>query len=196
MSERNLKQLQLILKNLDGRAWSRLELFHLSVFRSMYARRINYPFLYVVVEFWDSKDHVFRFNTVELYPLPEEFKAILGSQSDSACQIATPPLEIPDLHLIQYQMVRMFKFLPQTSLYYLSGAEISMKSWLESMVSTDKSEVYWPRLIALYLYSQFLLISPSGDCDPKILSILDRVEAEKNPFPLILVETIQSWISS
>ena len=94
MSERNLKQLQPILKNLDGGAWSRLEPFHLSVFRSMYARRINYPFLHVVAEFWDSNDHVFRFNTVELCPLPEEFEAILGSQSDSACQIATPLLEI------------------------------------------------------------------------------------------------------
>ena len=102
MTERNLKQLQSILKILDGGAWSRLEPFHLSIFRSMYVIRVNYLFLHVVAEFWDSKDHVFRFNTVELYPLPEEFKAILGSQSDSACQIAIPPFEIPDLYLIQY----------------------------------------------------------------------------------------------
>ena len=58
------------------------------------------------------------------------------------------------------------------------------------MVATDKLEVHWPRLLALCLYSQFLLISPSGDCDPKILSILDQVEAGHNPFPLILAETI------
>ena len=173
MSERSLKQLQLILKNLDGGAWSRLEPFHLSVFRSMYARMINYPFLYVVAKFWDSKDHVFRFNTVELCPLPEKFEAILGSQSDSTCQIVIPPFEIPSLHLIQYQMARIFNFSPQTSLHYLSGAEINMNSLLGSVMATDKSEVHWPRLLALYLYSQFLLISPSGDCDPKILSILD-----------------------
>ena len=178
MSERNLKQLQPILKNLDGGVWSWLEPFHLSVFRSMYARRINYPFLHVVAEFWDSKNHIFRFNTVELCPLPEEFEAILGSQSDSACQIAIPPLEIPDSHLIQYHMARMFNFSPQTSFNYLSGAEINMNSLLDSMMTTDKSKVHWPRLIALYLYSQFLLISPSGDCDSKILSVLDRVKAE------------------
>ena len=158
----------------------------------MYARRINYPFLHVVAKFWDSKDHVFRFNTVELCPLPEEFEAILGSQSDFACQIAAPPLEILDSHLIHYQMARMFNFSPQTSLHYLSGAEINMNSLLDSVVATDKSEVHWPRLIALCLYSQFLLISPSSECDPKILSVLDRVEAEYNPFPLILAETIQS----
>ena len=135
MSERSLKQLQSILKNLDGGAWSRLEPFHLSVFQSMYARRINYSFLHVVIEFWDSKDHIFRFNTVELYPLPEEFEAILGSQSDSACQIATPPFEIPDLHFIQYQMARIFNFSPQTSLHYLSGAEINMNFLLDSVVA-------------------------------------------------------------
>ena len=124
----------------------------------MYARRINYPFLHVVAKFWDSKNHIFRFNTVELCPLPEEFEAILGSQSDSACQIVIPPFEIPDLHLIQYQMSCMFNFSPQISLHYLSGAEINMNSLLDSMVATEKSKVHWPRLLALCLYSQFLLI--------------------------------------
>ena len=84
----------------------------------------------------------------------------------------------------------MFNFSPQTSLHYLSGAEINMNSLLDSVVAIDKLEVYWPRLLALCLYSQFLLTSLSGDCDPKILFILDQVEAGHNPFPLILGETI------
>ena len=186
MSERNLKQLQPILKSLNGELWVRLDRFHLSVFQSIYARRINFPFLHVVAEFWNFKDHVFIFNTVELCPLPEEFEAILGSQSDFDCQIAIPPFEIPNLHSIQCQMARMFNFSPQTSLHYLSGAEINMNSLLDSVVATNKSKVHWPRLLALCLYSQFLLTSLSGDCDPKILSILDQVEARDNPFPLIL----------
>ena len=86
----------------------------------MHARKINFPFLHVVAEFWDPKDYIFRFNTVELCPLLEEFEAILGSQSDSACQIVTPRFEIPDLHFIQYQMARIFNFSPQTSLHYWS----------------------------------------------------------------------------
>ena len=110
---------------------------------------------------------------VELCPLPEEFEAILGSQSDSAYQIATPPFEIPDLHFIQYQMARMFNFSPQTLLHYLSRTEINMNSLLDSVVATDRSEVHWPQLLALCLYSQFLLISPSGDCNPKVLFVLD-----------------------
>ena len=108
-------------------------------------------FLHVVVEFWDSKYHIFRFNPVELYPLPEEFEAILGAQSDSAYQIATPLLEILDLHSIQYQMARMFSFSPQISLQHVSGAGIIMSSLLNSVVAIDKLKVYWPRLLALCL---------------------------------------------
>ena len=119
----------------------------------MYARRINFPFLHVVTEFWDPKDHVFRFNTVEICPLPEEFEAILGSQSDSACQIVTPSFEIPDLYSIQYQMARIFSFSPQTSLQHVSIAAITMSSLLNSVVAIDKLKVYWPRLLALCLYS-------------------------------------------
>ena len=156
----------------------------------MYASRINFPFLHVVAEFWDPKDHVFRFKTMEICPLPEEFEAILGSQSDSTCQIATPSFEIPDLHSIQYHMARMFSFSPQTSLQHVSSDTIIMSSLLNFVVAMDKLEVYWPQLLALCLYSQFLLISFFGDCDPKILSILDQVEAGHNPFPLILAETI------
>ena len=102
MSERSLKQLQSILKNLDGGAWSRLELFYLSVFRSLHARRINYPFLHVLAQFWDSQKHIFKFNTVELCPLQEEFEAIIGSRLDFTCQIVIPPVQTPDLHSIQY----------------------------------------------------------------------------------------------
>ena len=100
MTERSLKQLQLILKNLDGGAWSRLEPFHLSAFRSLHTRKINYPFLHILAQFWDPQKHVFRFNMVELCPLPEEFEAIIGSRLDSACQIVSPAVQAPDLHLI------------------------------------------------------------------------------------------------
>ena len=89
-------------------------------------------------------------------------------------------------------MARMFNFSPQTSLHYLSGTEMNINSLLDSVVATDKSEVHWPRLLALCLYSQFLLISLFGDCNPKVLSVLDQVKAGQNPFPLILAETIHS----
>ena len=45
-------------------------------------------------------------------------------------------------------------------------------------------------MLALYLYAQFLLVSPSGDYNSKLLHVLDQVKAGLNPFPLILAETI------
>ena len=61
-----------------------------------------------------------------------------------------------------------------------------MSSLLDSVVVVDKVKVYSARLLALCMYSQFLLVSLSGDCDPKILSILYEVEAGQNPFLLFL----------
>ena len=40
--------------------------------------KIKWEFLRVALKFWDLEDHVFRFNTVELYSTIEEFSAILG----------------------------------------------------------------------------------------------------------------------
>ena len=65
-----------------------------------------------------------------------------------------------------------------------------MESFLEIVVATNIKEVYWHRMIAFCLYAQFLLVSPSGNCDSKILHILNQVEAELNPFSRILAETI------
>ena len=127
---------------------------------------------------------------VELCPLPEEFEAILGSRLDSARQIAVPLVQTPDLHLIQYQMARMFNLAPQLSLQYIFGKEISLSSLMEAVTSTDNKETRWPRMLAFYIYAQFLLVSLSGNCDAKLLHILNQVEDGLNPFPLILAETI------
>lgn len=45
-------------------------------------------------------------------------------------------------------------------------------------------------MLAFCVYAQFLLVSLSGNCDSKLLHILDQVEASLNPFSLILAETI------
>ena len=43
--------------------------------------KIKQAFLRAAVKFWDPEDHVFQFNTAELYPTIEEFSAILGYDS-------------------------------------------------------------------------------------------------------------------
>lgn len=178
------------MKSLDGESWARLEPFHLSIFRSMHARRINFSFLHVLAQFWDPQKYIFRFNAVELCPLPEEFEAILGCQLDSSYQITIPHLIIPDIHSIQLQMARMFDLAPQFSLCHIFNNEVLTNSLLEVVVAVDNKRMHWFRMMALCLYAQFLLVSASGNCNPKILSIIDQVEAGLNPFPLILAETI------
>ena len=58
------------------------------------------------------------------------------------------------------------------------------------LLDIGTAEVCWPRVMALCLYSQFLLVSHSGNCDSKIPHILDQVKNGCNPFPLILAETL------
>ena len=65
-----------------------------------------------------------------------------------------------------------------------------MESLIEILLDIGTAEVHWPRAMALCLYSQFLLVSLSGNCDPKLLHVLDQVENGHNPFPLILAETL------
>ena len=40
--------------------------------------KIKWDFLCIAMKFWDPKDHVFWFDTIELCPTIEEFSAILG----------------------------------------------------------------------------------------------------------------------
>ena len=52
--------------------------FKLEGIKALRNVKIKWDFLCVAVKFWDPEDHVFRFNTTELYPTIEEFFAILG----------------------------------------------------------------------------------------------------------------------
>ena len=73
-----------ILQSMDGEDWLKLNSFHISIFRSIHLRKINYPLLHTVAQFWDPKNHIFCFNNFEIYPLSEEFGAILGYPDDSS----------------------------------------------------------------------------------------------------------------
>ena len=122
--------------------------------------------------------------------MPEEFEAILGSSLDSVRQIAVPLVQTPDLHSIQYHMARIFNILPQSSFQHILGNGIAVSFFLEAATAMDNTEAYWIRMLAFCVYAQFLLVSLSGNCDSKMLNVLNQVEAGLNPFPLILAETI------
>ncbi|KAK9992505.1 hypothetical protein SO802_027490 [Lithocarpus litseifolius] len=52
--------------------------FKLKGIKALRNIKIKWDFLRVAVKFWDTKDHVFQFQTAELCPTIEEFSAILG----------------------------------------------------------------------------------------------------------------------
>ena len=87
-------------------------------------------------------------------------------------------------------MVRLFNIPPSLSLAHISGNGIIFESFLKAAVAVNSSKVYWPRMIAFCIYTQFLLVSPFRDCDPKIMHILDQVESISNSMPVILTETL------
>ena len=87
-------------------------------------------------------------------------------------------------------MAQMFNLPPQSSAHLILDFEIELESFLKILPRVRTEEAYWPRMMALCLYAQFLLVSPSGNCDSKILYILGQVEVGYNLFSLILVETL------
>ena len=190
MAEGSFPQLQAIMKSLDGESWSRLEPFRLPVLRSLHHTRINYLFLHTLAQFWDARKHVFRFGTVELCPLPEEFEALLGYKLDPTCQLAIPRLISPNPHTIQYHLRMLYGQSSRGFAGSIVDSEIRLESLIEILLNIGTAKVRWPRAMALCLYSQFLLVSLSGNCDPKILHVLDQVENGYNPFPPILAETL------
>ena len=87
-------------------------------------------------------------------------------------------------------MAQIFNLPPQSFACLILGSEIELKSFLEIITDVHKGEVHWPRMMVLCLYTQFLLVSLSGNYDSKIFHVLSQVEAGCNPFPLILVKTL------
>ena len=92
MSQASLQLMKTFLKSLNGNDWNRLQPFHVKLLRSLQYLKIDTAFLHVATTFWDTQDHVFRFNRHELCPLIEEFATILGCSLDSTAMIILPDL--------------------------------------------------------------------------------------------------------
>ena len=67
---------------------------------------------------------------------------------------------------------------------------MNLSSLITAYKTKDKNNPAWIRTISFCLYAQFLLISPQGDVDIKIISIIEQVEIRANPMPVILAEII------
>ena len=94
MTQDSLQLMKTFLKNLNENDWNRLQPFHVKSLQSLQHLKIDTALLHAAATFWDPKDHVFRFNSQELYPLIEEFTTILGCSLDSTTMITLPDLDM------------------------------------------------------------------------------------------------------
>ena len=94
MSQASLQLMKTFLKSLNGNDWNRLQPFHIKSLQSLQHLKIDTAFLHAATTFWDTQDHVFRFNGQEVCPLIKEFVAILGCSLDSTAMIALPDMDM------------------------------------------------------------------------------------------------------
>ena len=149
--------------------------------------KIDTALLHTATTFWDTQDHVFRFNEQELCPLIEEFIAILGCSLDSTAMITLPDLDMQ----IPHELISFFD-MPPDNIYssLLPSGSMNLSSLITTCETKDKNNPVWIKTVSFCLYAQFLLIASQGDTDVRIISIIKQVEIGANPISVILVETI------
>ena len=175
------------LKNLNGNNCNRLQSFLIKSLRSFQHLKIDISLLHAATTFWDTQDHVFRFNGQELCPLIEEFAAILGCSLDSTAMIILPDLNIQ----IPHKLISFFD-MPPDNIYssLLPSGSMNLSSLITACETKDKNNRAWIKTVSFCLYAQFLLTASQGDVDVRIISIIEQVETGANHMPVILAETI------
>ena len=142
--------------SLNGNDWNNLQPFHVKSLRSLQHLKTDTALLHVATTFWDTIDHVFRFNGQELCPLIEEFVAILGCPLDSTAMIALPNLDMQILH----KLITFFD-MPSDNIYssLLPSGTMNLSSLITACEAKDKDNPGWIKTVSFCLYAQFLLIS-------------------------------------
>ena len=140
MTQASLQLMKTFLKSLDGNDWNRLQPFHVKSLRSLHA----------ATSFWDSKDHVFRFNSQELCPLIEEFAAILGFSLDSTAMIILPDLDMQ----IPHKLISFFD-MPPDDIYssLIPSGTLNLSAILAACETKDKNTPAWIRTVSFCLYA-------------------------------------------
>ena len=168
------------------KTWNLFEIYGLSAFGTLRTVRIDYAFLHCAAQYWSPGDHVSRFHTSEICPLPEEFAAILGKNYHSTASMAIPSL---DLSFPSF-MVQLFDLPPSTLLQCSIGNKMILQELLKHGKTKVSGSPSWRRILSFCLYAQFLLISPDKMGDIQIAHIMEQVEEGANPFSVILAETL------
>ena len=125
----------------------------MKLLRSLQHLKIDAAFLNADVTFWNTRDHVFRFNEQELCPLIDEFTAIVGCSLDSTAMIALPDLDMQ----IPHKLISFFD-MPPDNIYssLLSSGTMNLSSLITACETKDKDNPAWIRTVSFCLYAQFI----------------------------------------
>ena len=136
MTQASLQLMKTFLKSLNGNDWNKLQPFHVKSLRSLQHLKIDTALLYATATFWDTKDHVFRFNGQELCPIIKEFAAILGYSLDSTTIITLPDMDIQ----ISHKLIAFFD-MPPDDIYssLLPFGTMNLSSLITACETKDKN---------------------------------------------------------
>ena len=136
MSQASLQLMKILLKSLNENDWNILQPFHVKPLRSLQHLKIDTAFLHAAATFWDTRNHVFRFNGQELCPLIDEFAAIQGCSLDSTAMIALPDLNMQ----ISYKLISFFD-MPSDDIYssLLPFGLMNLHSLITACETKDKN---------------------------------------------------------
>ena len=136
MTQASLQLMKTFLKSLNGNDQNKLQPFHVKSLRSLQHLKINTALLHAVATFWDTRDHVFRFNGQELCPLIEEFSAIVGCSLDSTAMIALPDMDMQ----IPHKLIAFFD-MPPNDIYssLLLSETMNLSSLIIACETKDKN---------------------------------------------------------
>ena len=150
MTQASLQLMKTFLKSLNGNDWNNLQPFHVKSLRSLQHLKIDTALLHAAATFWDTQDHIFRFNGQELCPLIEEFTAILGCPLDSTAMIALPDLDMQ----IPHKLISFFD-MPSDDIYssLIPSELMNLSSFITACETKDKNNTAWIRAVSFCLYA-------------------------------------------
>ncbi|KAI8572065.1 hypothetical protein RHMOL_Rhmol01G0169600 [Rhododendron molle] len=169
--------------------WLSFRTHGIAVFRFLRNVRLRPKILWSAVQFWDPDVHVFRFGDNELCPTVEEFQAYLQGFTSSG--IAVPPYRKSMSKLLKTSL-NITKSVAES---LLSGGQISimpLMEWYGPEGDTGDMALQARRRFALVIsvLAAYLLVSPNGQVNPSLVSIVTQLGAQRNVVPLVLAETL------
>ena len=144
--------------------------------------KLNLHLLRAVSDFWDHVCHVFHFNRCKLYPMMEEFGAIMRISNFD--QILLPPKHADPILLLDEVL----------SIPYRFGSLWSMNDGFDSHTLVDHfskavDEECYPEALAIAVLDGFFLTGDFFKTNVVVLDAIGQMDRE-NLVPMILGETL------